>query len=63
MRGLVPGIHAFQLQKLKEAVDGRDKPGHDGMGDYASPEVSKLVASSASRAPLPAQTTNWKPVK
>ena len=27
---------------------------------YASPEVSNMAASSASRAGLPAQTTNWK---
>ena len=30
---------------------------------YASPEVSNMAASSASRAPLPAQTTNWKEEK
>jgi hypothetical protein len=28
MPGLVPGIHDFDI---KEDVDGRDKPGHDGM--------------------------------
>jgi hypothetical protein len=28
MPGLVPGIHDFDI---KEYVDGRDKPGHDGM--------------------------------
>ena len=28
MPGLVPGIHVFGSEK-KEAVDGRDKPGHD----------------------------------
>jgi hypothetical protein len=28
--------------------------------DYASPEVSNMAASIASRADLPAQTTNWK---
>jgi hypothetical protein len=27
MPGLVPGIHVFCL--TKQAVDGRDKPGHD----------------------------------
>ena len=27
MPGLVPGIHAFLI--AKQAVDGRDKPGHD----------------------------------
>jgi len=29
-------------------------------GSYASPAVSNITASSASRADLPAQTTNWK---
>jgi hypothetical protein len=28
MPGLVPGIHVFAA---KEDVDGRDKPGHDGV--------------------------------
>ena len=28
MPGLVPGIHAFAC--IKQDVDGRDKPGHDG---------------------------------
>jgi hypothetical protein len=28
MPGLVPGIHDFDI---KEDVDGRDQPGHDGM--------------------------------
>jgi hypothetical protein len=28
MPGLVPGIHDFDI---KEDVDGRDEPGHDGM--------------------------------
>jgi len=29
MPGLVPGIHVL-LSNSKKAVDGRDKPGHDG---------------------------------
>ena len=29
MPGLVPGIHVLWLKK--EDVDGRDKPGHDGI--------------------------------
>jgi hypothetical protein len=29
MPGLMPGIHALLL--LREGVDGRDKPGHDGL--------------------------------
>ena len=29
MPGLVPGIHVFAA--LKEDVDGRDEPGHDGV--------------------------------
>jgi hypothetical protein len=28
MPGLVPGIHAFLAEPIKD-VDGRDKPGHD----------------------------------
>jgi hypothetical protein len=31
MPGLVPGIHVFLLKSLKQVVDGRDKPGHDGV--------------------------------
>jgi hypothetical protein len=30
MPGLVPGIHVFGCENIKD-VDGRDKPGHDGM--------------------------------
>jgi len=30
MPGLVPGIHVF-LSGEKQDVDGRDKPGHDGV--------------------------------
>jgi hypothetical protein len=29
MPGLVPGIHVL-LRRMKEDVDGRDKPGHNG---------------------------------
>jgi len=29
MPGLVPGIHAFCFDRIKEDVDGRVKPGHD----------------------------------
>ena len=32
---------------------------NDGTEFYASPLVSNIAASSASRAGLPAQTTNW----
>jgi hypothetical protein len=31
MPGLVPGIHAFLSFYHREDVDGRDKPGHDGL--------------------------------
>ena len=41
---------AYRFQRLRFAA-------------HASPEVSNMAASSASRAPLPAQTTNWKAVK
>jgi hydroxymethylglutaryl-CoA lyase len=30
MPGLVPGIHVFLRYETKD-VDGRDKPGHDGL--------------------------------
>jgi citronellyl-CoA dehydrogenase len=30
MPDLVPGIHVFSLD-AKEDVDGRDKPGHNGL--------------------------------
>ncbi len=42
-----------------------DAPLSRGMtsGGYASPEVSNMAAASASWAPLPAQTTNWKALK
>jgi len=30
MPGLVPGIHVFDRQ-VKQDVDGRDEPGHDGV--------------------------------
>jgi len=31
MPALIAGIHVFAAPKGKEGVDGRDKPGHDGM--------------------------------
>ena len=31
MPGLVPGIHDFTDSKNKKSMDGRDKPGHDGL--------------------------------
>jgi hypothetical protein len=31
MAGFMPAIHVF-LATLKQDVDGRDKPGHDGVG-------------------------------
>jgi glycyl-tRNA synthetase alpha chain len=37
MPGLVPGIHVLTLSQ-QEGVDGRDKPGHDGVnGDFFPP--------------------------
>jgi hypothetical protein len=33
MPGLVPGIHVLLFNVMQEdGVDGRDKPGHDGLG-------------------------------
>jgi hypothetical protein len=34
MPGLVPGIHALWRINMKD-VDGRDKPGHDAIGETA----------------------------
>ena len=31
MPGLVPGIHDSSIRVAKEGVDGRDRPGHDGV--------------------------------
>jgi hypothetical protein len=31
MPGFMPGIHAFVTFATKQDVDGRDKPGHDGL--------------------------------
>jgi len=31
MPGLVPGIHDLNLELGEQDVDGRDKPGHDGV--------------------------------
>jgi len=31
MPGLVPGIHVLLWNLAKKDVDGRDKPGHDGV--------------------------------
>jgi D-alanyl-D-alanine dipeptidase len=31
MPGLVPGIHVFLFRPQKKGVDGRVKPGHDGL--------------------------------
>jgi len=31
MPGLVPGIHALLRRSFRLDVDGRDKPGHDGV--------------------------------
>ncbi len=47
MPGLVPGIHVFLYVLTKQDVDGRDKPGHDGIpsnqilfgDDFAEPSV------------------------
>jgi hypothetical protein len=33
MHGLVPGTHVFRA--TKQGVGGRDKPGHDELGDSA----------------------------
>jgi hypothetical protein len=45
MPGLVPGIHDL-LSFIKD-VDGRDKPGHDGLVGYTFSSIS--VVSSSTR--------------
>jgi hypothetical protein len=46
MPGLVPGIHVLS-SSIKEDVDGRDKPGHDGPIAAMPPQNQK-----ADRSPL-----------
>jgi hypothetical protein len=43
MRGLVPRIHVFATF-IKKDVDGRDKPGHDGICRYAPSGAAKISA-------------------
>ena len=51
MPGLVPGIHVF-LVISKQDVDGRDKPGHDGMNDRRDRIycAASLVSSASLRS-------------
>jgi len=35
MPGLVPGIHVLADSRIIKDVDGRDKPGHDDVGNFA----------------------------
>jgi hypothetical protein len=37
MAGLVPGIHV--LYRIKQDVDGRDKPGHDAVVDTSTTAI------------------------
>jgi uncharacterized OsmC-like protein len=48
MPGLVPGIHVFDADKIKD-VDGRDEPGHD---DVRSKPVMDSAALRALQAPI-----------
>jgi hypothetical protein len=43
MPGLVPGIHVLRPLK-RENVDGRDKPGHDGVLVDAAPMTNSGLA-------------------
>jgi hypothetical protein len=36
MPGLVPGIHVLSSARAKNDVDGRVKPGHDGVSGTAT---------------------------
>jgi hypothetical protein len=40
MPGLVPGIHVFAELKRRKDVDGRDKPGHDGLFEGVGNQIS-----------------------
>src|SRR3954469_4204274 len=40
MPGLVPGIHVFL--PVKQDVDGRDEPGHDGYRNRAMSDIAQL---------------------
>ena len=42
MPGLVPGIHVFAAY-TKEDVDGRDKPGHDGLCGWPEPYTTSSI--------------------
>jgi hypothetical protein len=46
MPGLGPGIHVFLFSRTKD-VDGRDKPGHDGIG--TSPAMTNLAQTRQGR--------------
>ena len=46
MPGLVPGIHAFLS---KQDVDGRDKPGHDGLFLARDRPPADIAAAEALR--------------
>jgi hypothetical protein len=39
----VPGIHAFIQIRIIKDVDGRDKPGHDNVGNSASRLVYRVA--------------------
>jgi hypothetical protein len=45
MPGLVRGVHVFLVMEGKQDVDGRDKPGHDGVCCYTFNSIS-VVSSS-----------------
>jgi hypothetical protein len=56
MPGLVPGIHVFYSRAGKKGVDGRDKPGHDGIGDPFVPAkagTQRRLANFERRAGFP----------
>jgi hypothetical protein len=54
MPGLVPGIHVLS-SSIKEDVDGRDKPGHDGP-IAAMPPQNKKVRSPDERSDIRERT-------
>ena len=50
MPGLVPGIHGNRPESLRRIVDGRDKPGHDGLV-WVNPVVSVWALICGCAAP------------
>jgi hypothetical protein len=52
----VPGIHAFNSVRAQD-VDGRDKPGHDGVGrSYFRTQITRMTDWSIVAPPVAGAT-------